>query len=340
MNKIFIGSSGKALKIAEGVQSKLTSLLPEYHIEVWSQNVFILSRTFIETLMKASREEYNFAIFVFAPDDIQLIGEDYFFNIRSNVIFEYGLFTGTLNRDRVFALSPSDIKNFLIPSDILGVTIAQYEYNLIKTENILEVVHKPCLQIKYAIENVKPNFENTIIGSYTTPREHYKIANSILAMNDIEEIILVQKSSSLILGYEAGDSEEKKFIENIFNYIASGKKFYHITDIDKIKEKISSGRTFVNNKKEEIKNLFFNNQVQSIRLPKMDVPQPILLIKYSKKNKPMEGVILSHTGISEACLHVRGKMIKKYWDTYLECYHNRCSELHSELLIKLIDDVK
>lgn len=340
MNKIFIGSSGKALKIADAIQTKLTSLLPDFQITIWSQNVFIVSRTFIETLMKASREEYDFAIFIFAPDDVTIFNQEHFFNTRDNVIFEYGLFTGTLNKDRVFAFTPSDVSNFRIPSDILGVKTAQYEFKSITEENILDIVHRPCLQVKYAIENVKPSYRNTIIGSYTTPREHYRIANKILSSKDISELILVQKSSSLILGHERGDKDEEVFSNNIFNYISDGNKFYHITDVAKIEEKISNDRTFINSKREEIKNIYSNNKTLPIRLPDKETPQPILLVKYNHHKKPMEGIILSHTGISEACLHVRGKMIKKYWDTYLECYYNRCTELGNSQLIKLIDNVR
>ncbi|MDR1121770.1 MAG: nucleotide-binding protein [Dysgonamonadaceae bacterium] len=156
MKKIFIGSSKQSLNIANAVQRSLKSVLGRgFSIKVWNQNVFPLSETFIETLCLAANEEYDFAIFIFSPDDIKVFDDKEFFEARSNVIFEYGLFTGTLNRNKVFVVSPSDCENFIIPSDISGATFAQYEHKKTIGANdvqLKEIVQSACLAIKLAIK--------------------------------------------------------------------------------------------------------------------------------------------------------------------------------------------
>jgi hypothetical protein len=336
MKKIFIGSSTQSLNVANAVQATLNSLLnsikKDFHIKVWNQNVFGLNKTFIETLFMAADKKYDFAIFIFSPDDIKMIGEEAFFEARSNVIFEYGLFTGRLNRDKVFVVSPSDCEKFIIPSDILGVTLAQYEYEKTKdvdNENLEEIVQDACLKIKSAIEIVKPSKVNTILGYYSTPREHYKIANSIMKeIDDIDEIILIQKTSSLILGYEQGDNDEEEFINKIFSCMDKSKKIYHVTNMEKTQRKIKNDTSLINKYTKTLHNLYENKTILPFRKSKKNENiAPILLFKFKNQNRAIEGIILSPTSTINFCIHMKGEMMQNYWDNHLKYFHDNCEKI-------------
>src|SRR3954452_19936075 len=100
--KVFIGSSVAAVKVAEAVQ---VALVHDSEPVVWNQSIFRATNTPIEDLMEAIGE-FDFAVFVFLPEDkVNIRGEDKA-AVRDNVIFELGLFLGALGRRRVFFVAP------------------------------------------------------------------------------------------------------------------------------------------------------------------------------------------------------------------------------------------
>jgi tetratricopeptide (TPR) repeat protein len=120
--KIFIGSSVEGLPIAYAVQQNLAH---DGEITVWTQGVFELSQTSIESLISIL-ENSDFGIFIFSPDDIIKIRKKEHLSVRDNVIFELGLFIGKLGRKRSFILMP-DKPTFHVPTDLLGLTSGKYE---------------------------------------------------------------------------------------------------------------------------------------------------------------------------------------------------------------------
>ncbi|MFD0916845.1 TIR domain-containing protein [Pseudahrensia aquimaris] len=121
--KLFIGSSAEQLDIAYAVQENL-----EHDVEatVWTQGIFELSKTTIESLVDAI-EETDFGLFIFAPDDVSMIRSDEMATVRDNVIFELGLFIGRLGRERAFIITPSNSSDLRMPTDLLGITPANYQ---------------------------------------------------------------------------------------------------------------------------------------------------------------------------------------------------------------------
>lgn len=121
--RAFIGSSVEGLPIAYAVQQ---NLLHDAEITVWSQGVFELSATTIESL-DGALSTTDFGIFVFSADDIALLRNEKVSAIRDNVLFEFGLFLGRIGRNRVFFLVPDNEPNLHLPTDLLGVTPGKYE---------------------------------------------------------------------------------------------------------------------------------------------------------------------------------------------------------------------
>jgi len=115
--RLFIASSAESLDYAYAIQKNLDN---DAEVTVWTQDVFDLSGTTVESLIVAL-DKFDFAVFVFAPDDVLRIRKKSGAAVRDNVIFELGLFMGKLGRERTFIVTPksSDLR---IPSDLAGVT--------------------------------------------------------------------------------------------------------------------------------------------------------------------------------------------------------------------------
>lgn len=146
--KIFIGSSVEGLSVAYAIQQNLTH---DAEPTVWDQGIFDLSQTTMESLTKAV-DESDFGVFVFSPDDVtKMRGSDHN-TVRDNVIFEFGLFTGKLGRDRVFFVRP-DGCDLHLPTDLLGITPGVY--NPHREDGRLQAATGPaCNQIREAMKKL------------------------------------------------------------------------------------------------------------------------------------------------------------------------------------------
>jgi hypothetical protein len=127
MNKprIFLGSSGKQEKLLQGLTRGLGDIA---HVEPWTTS-FNPGTTTLERLVELA-QQVDFAAFVFAKDDWTTdtasaspdteAGQA---SPRDNVVFEAGLFGGTLGMRRTFILHAKGAK---LPSDLLGLTCVRY----------------------------------------------------------------------------------------------------------------------------------------------------------------------------------------------------------------------
>ena len=128
MNKprIFLGSSGKQEKLLQALARGLEDVA---HVEPWTTS-FNPGTTTLERLLELA-QGVDFAAFVFAQDDWTTQGpressapESGQASPRDNVVFEAGLFGGTLGMRRTFILHAHGAK---LPSDLLGLTCVRYE---------------------------------------------------------------------------------------------------------------------------------------------------------------------------------------------------------------------
>jgi Predicted nucleotide-binding protein containing TIR-like domain len=121
--KVFIGSSTKALEVAEAAQRELSR---DCEPVLWSQGVFRDTNVPIEDLMNAV-SQFDFAVFVFFPEDYVEVRGVRELSVRDNVLFELGLFLGKLGRQRNFFVAPDKSGTFHLPSDLSGITPATYD---------------------------------------------------------------------------------------------------------------------------------------------------------------------------------------------------------------------
>ncbi|MGH9872581.1 MAG: nucleotide-binding protein [Pyrinomonadaceae bacterium] len=147
--RVFIGSSTQGLPVAEAIQKELA---PDADVTAWSQGLFRTINVAIEDLMTALNE-FDFAIFVFLPEDTVIIREQKGQSVRDNVLFELGLFLGKLGRQRNFFVAPKQEPsiNLHLPSDLSGITPASYDPN---TKNLQAAVGPALYEIKQAIRTL------------------------------------------------------------------------------------------------------------------------------------------------------------------------------------------
>lgn len=146
--RLFIASSAESLSIAEAVNVNLDH---DFEVTIWKNGTFKLSSSTIDDLVEKS-STVDFALFIFAPDDITSIRSRKEHVVRDNVIFEMGLFVGAIGKSRSFILKPRNVEMHL-PTDLLGVTPADYE--AIRSDNdLVSATNRACSLIKSEVERL------------------------------------------------------------------------------------------------------------------------------------------------------------------------------------------
>jgi predicted nucleotide-binding protein len=142
--RMFIGSSTEGLSIANEIQRLLEH---EFEVDVWNQSTtFGLGNSTLESLEEAVLK-YDFAVFVFRPDDeLQTRGATKPV-ARDNVLFELGLFIGKLSRRRAFIVQPRG-ESVALPSDLLGIATATYDA---QRQNLAAALGPACQSIRDAV---------------------------------------------------------------------------------------------------------------------------------------------------------------------------------------------
>ena len=143
-------------------------------------------------------ESVDFAIFIFTPDDIAEIRNQQEHIVRDNVLFELGLFVGTLGKERCFIVKPRDT-DLHFPTDLLGLTPA--DYNGERSDGNLEAaVNHPCVLIKkevarkigydYKIGDVEHRLLAKVLESYASSPDGVSVWNTFKELKGIEQGIL------------------------------------------------------------------------------------------------------------------------------------------------------
>lgn len=135
--KLFIGSSSEGLKVANQVKDILWTACGSWlEIVLWDEKVFSYNRSFPDSIVRASRR-FDYGILVATNDDLTLIRRFLRLTLRDNVVFEMGLFLGSLGLTRAFFLADINCK---LPSDYNGINIPKFSSKKVTLENLKEVI--------------------------------------------------------------------------------------------------------------------------------------------------------------------------------------------------------
>ena len=160
---LFIGSSTEGLGTAYAIQQAL-----EYDAEptVWSQGRFQPSQSVLSDLVK-NLPNFDFAAFVFSPDDTIKLRSTEFLAVRDNVIFALGLFMGALGPSRCFYLVPRNTGALHLPSDLAGINALTY--NASRSDgNLLAALGPACNDIRTAIKRQIQTVATTNLSASVT----------------------------------------------------------------------------------------------------------------------------------------------------------------------------
>ncbi len=124
--KLFIGSSSERLSIARAIKQGLRR---ESEAAVWDEGVFHAGNSTLDDLLRAV-DCYDFAVFVFAPDDICTIRNEPKPIVRDSVVFELGLFMGRLGKARTVWVVPSGQPAPYIPTDLHGIKCLYFDMQM------------------------------------------------------------------------------------------------------------------------------------------------------------------------------------------------------------------
>jgi hypothetical protein len=160
--KLFIGSSKANIAVARLVANRLESD-GSGDVTVWDEGVFSLNKGYLEKLL-AILSDFDFAVLIWAPDDVTESKGESMASPRDNVIFECGLFMGAVGRERVFIISDQSV-SLKIPSDLAGITLATYDGSRIGGQDAEAAVRMACDQVTREIQ--KPRFP-TIVGEWVS----------------------------------------------------------------------------------------------------------------------------------------------------------------------------
>lgn len=123
--KLFIGSSSEGLPIAKQLKAKVDTICGEWIIsEIWNDgSVFTLNKNALDCLVRASRK-FEYGILIATKDDIIKSRGMKKAGPRDNVMFEMGMFLGSLGLTRAFLLVEEESK---LPTDYNGVTVPYFQ---------------------------------------------------------------------------------------------------------------------------------------------------------------------------------------------------------------------
>jgi hypothetical protein len=118
---VFIGSSSEGLAVAEAFRD---ALMQDADVSPWHEGIFRLGEGYLESLVTASKG-VDFAVLVLTADDLTTSRRKRQQSPRDNVLFECGLFVGTLGRHRTF-IAIDRRTDLRLPSDLAGIKLAEF----------------------------------------------------------------------------------------------------------------------------------------------------------------------------------------------------------------------
>jgi len=219
-SKIFIGSSVESLPWAYAVQE---SLEHEAVSTVWTQGIFNPSATALESIF-SKLDAVDYGIFILAADDLANLRGNEVSITRGNVVFELGIFVGRIGIKRTFLLIPSDVDNFRLPTDLLGIVPLTYES---KRVDYLAALGSICNKIRRNLSgftsSIRPAGLKSEVTVLTNVNEGSKYAADRVKASNLIRVIGTARQDVLDEVSEASDylraTEERASSEKAFSYL-------------------------------------------------------------------------------------------------------------------------
>lgn len=209
--RVFIASSVEGLNVANAINEAL-----DYDVELvhWKDS-FGLSSYTIDDLMVKSRT-VDFAVFVFTPDDVSTIREQNHAIARDNVLFELGLFIGSLNRERCFIIKPRGVDMHL-PTDLLGLTPADFDGNR-SDGDLTQAVNAPCIKIKKEIARLGLATEDSNIIKDRSKKTGF---NYVVGESELQLLLAIfDRGVHLTDGVPSGEIFNERSVKNFLSIAA------------------------------------------------------------------------------------------------------------------------
>lgn len=146
----FVGSSSESRSIAEAI---LENLEGKVEITCWYHDFYKPTSSVFEDLLNQT-SQFDFGVFVFAPDDIVEVRQKSAAAVRDNVLFELGFFLGRLGKDRVFIVADPGFKAMRVPTDLHGRNVVPFGKR--EDGNLVVALETACRKLHDAMKNVGP----------------------------------------------------------------------------------------------------------------------------------------------------------------------------------------
>lgn len=223
--KLFIGSSKEGLEFAKQLKEKLDNEFVDFlQCTVWTDGeIFSSNKGTLEALVKAARR-FDYGVLIATKDDIREMRDNISNIPRDNVMFEMGMFLGSLGLTRAFLLAE---KHNTLPTDYNGVTVPTFEREV--DGSLEEAIEK----IISAINNTKKSYNLKPVPS------------AALALGYFDNFILPMCSETI---QKNTNFELKVLLPNSLESISAETTIYNLRNSSKEISVYEDGkRPFVNN---------------------------------------------------------------------------------------------
>lgn len=201
---IFIASSMESKKILDDLSVIIEQL--GHQVLRWDEpGLFVPGESTMISLMKI-KKDVDAAIMVYSPDDKVWFREQEKEQPRDNVLFEHGLFVGSLGHNKAIIITTN--QNVKIPTDLFGLThihFSKNRKNIAKRE--LETWLNQLNNLNNTITDNNINFEEPEIKKFLQNYEEvssdiyeymYYISNSIDFDNTTTDLCVIQILTSFV----------------------------------------------------------------------------------------------------------------------------------------------
>jgi Predicted nucleotide-binding protein containing TIR-like domain len=165
--RVFIASSSEGLDVASAIQAHLEKVA---EVTIWDQDIFQPSDNILDSIRQAAQTSAH-AIFVFTPDDTLTLRDQTVRAARDNVLFELGIFIGSLGLRNTMIVHPGNVRDFHLPSDLAGLTTLKYDGQR-SDGNVIAALAPACAKMKRVIGLSQQTDSCGYLTRYIAREEH------------------------------------------------------------------------------------------------------------------------------------------------------------------------